>query len=97
VNNLKECGRVVTTGTATATKLKVDKVSKVFTLKTMGSKEEQKIVALKEATFDVKDNELVALIGQSGCGKTTLLRIIQGLIKNDGGAVYVDGKEVTSP
>lgn len=85
------------TATGTATKLKVDRVSKVFTLRTVGSKEEQKIVALKEATFEVNDHELVALIGQSGCGKTTLLRIIQGLIHNDGGAVYVDGKPVTKP
>lgn len=85
------------TATATDVKLKVDRVSKVFTLRTVGSKEEQKIVALKEASFEVHDHELVALIGQSGCGKTTLLRIIQGLIRNDGGAVYVDGQEVTTP
>mgnify|MGYP001563859761 CR=1 FL=1 len=36
---------------------------------------------LKDISFEVKDKEIIALVGPLGCGKTTLLKIIGGLIK----------------
>lgn len=45
--------------------------------------------------LNVKDNELLAIIGRSGEGKSVLLKQIIGLIHPDGGEVFIDGEEVT--
>ncbi|HEY2105445.1 MAG TPA: ATP-binding cassette domain-containing protein, partial [Candidatus Binataceae bacterium] len=52
-------------------------------------------VALDDVSLDVKDGELVALLGMSGSGKTTLLRIIAGLEVPDSGTVLFGGEEAT--
>jgi NitT/TauT family transport system ATP-binding protein len=46
--------------------------------------------------FDVAEREIVALVGASGCGKTTLLRCIDGLIPAEG-EILIDGTRVTEP
>jgi sulfate transport system ATP-binding protein len=51
--------------------------------------------ALSSATIDVQDGELIALLGPSGGGKTTLLRVIAGLEAPDTGRVLLDGVDVT--
>ena len=43
----------------------------------------------------VNEGEQVALIGQSGGGKTTLLHLIAGLLSADGGSISVDGINLT--
>lgn len=48
-------------------------------------------------SFDVRPGEIVSLIGESGCGKTTMLRIVQGLIAADSGAILIDGHPVAGP
>ena len=45
--------------------------------------------------FDVDEGELVALLGTNGAGKSTLLRAISGLSEPSGGAVFLDGRDVT--
>jgi NitT/TauT family transport system ATP-binding protein len=49
-------------------------------------------VILKHVDFEVKENEVVAVLGPSGCGKSTLLRILIGLIPPSAGAVEQHGK-----
>lgn len=44
--------------------------------------------------FDVDEGELVAVLGSSGCGKTTLLRAIAGLISVQDGIIAIDGKQM---
>jgi NitT/TauT family transport system ATP-binding protein len=51
--------------------------------------------ALQSVSFTVAEGEFVALIGESGCGKTTLLRMVAGLISHDGGRIVVEGKQVS--
>ena len=51
---------------------------------------------LKGVDLKIKKGEKFGVFGSSGCGKTTLLRIIAGLEKPDDGRVYMRGKEMTS-
>ncbi len=55
------------------------------------SKSFGKLEVLKDISFDVKQGEVLAIIGPSGSGKSTLLRCINQLEKADGGEVTVDG------
>jgi len=48
-------------------------------------------------TFEVGEREIVSIVGASGCGKTTLLRCVDGLIGVDEGEVLVDGQRVLAP
>ncbi len=55
---------------------------------------DNKVVAVKEATFTVNDKEFCVLLGPSGCGKTTTLRMIAGLEEITSGIIKIDGKVV---
>src|ERR1700674_1703848 len=50
---------------------------------------------LDQVSLSVQRGEMIALLGSSGCGKTTLLRSIAGFVLPDSGAIRVDGKEIT--
>ena len=49
---------------------------------------------LNDVNLVIEDGEFVVLLGQSGCGKTTLLRAIAGLESIDSGTISIDGREV---
>ena len=51
---------------------------------------------LDDFNLYINENEFITLLGPSGCGKTTTLRIIGGFEKPDSGAVYFDGKDITT-
>ena len=67
------------------THLKVEGITKSF---------DEKAV-LKEVSLELKEGELVSLLGVSGGGKTTLFHIIAGLSLPDEGHVYLNGEEIT--
>src|SRR5947208_9719871 len=49
---------------------------------------------LNDVSLDVGRGELVALLGSSGCGKTTLLRSIAGFVMPESGTIKVDGRDI---
>ena len=49
---------------------------------------------LKGVSFVAKQNEVTALVGLSGCGKTSILRLISRLYDYDSGKIIIDGKEI---
>lgn len=78
-------------------KLSVRNVCKTFRLRGSAGHKDRQLNVLRNLSFDVHQGEVVSLIGESGCGKTTLLRIIQGLVRMDSGSVAVDGATVSGP
>ncbi len=58
------------------------------------SKTYNKNYAVKEISFSVKKNEIIGILGPNGCGKTTTIGMILGLLKPTNGKVLIDGLEI---
>jgi multiple sugar transport system ATP-binding protein len=58
------------------------------------TKEYPGVTALKDVNFDVQDGEFFVLLGPTGAGKTTTLRVVAGLTKQDQGSVLLDDQSV---
>ena len=73
--------------------LKLDNVSKSF-----AKVEKDEIThALSSISLEMKSREFISLVGTSGCGKSTILRLIAGLITPTVGTLSVNDKEITGP
>ena len=53
--------------------------------------------ALKDVNLKITEGEFVSLIGHSGCGKSTVLNLVGGLLQASSGGIILDGKEVSEP
>ncbi|WP_431295202.1 ATP-binding cassette domain-containing protein [Pedobacter sp. P26] len=53
------------------------------------------IDAVKQVSFSVAEKETLVLLGTSGCGKTTTLKMINRLIEPDGGQIFINDKNIT--
>jgi nitrate/nitrite transport system ATP-binding protein len=53
--------------------------------------------ALKDVNLKIRESEFVSLIGHSGCGKSTVLNLVGGLLQASSGGIILEGKEVTEP
>ncbi|MCR4725264.1 MAG: dipeptide/oligopeptide/nickel ABC transporter ATP-binding protein [Clostridia bacterium] len=58
---------------------------------------EKRTTAVCDAALSMVPGELTVLVGESGCGKTTLTRILAGIIPPDSGTVLLDGRSVVPP
>ncbi|MDU6877534.1 ABC transporter ATP-binding protein [Clostridium tepidum] len=73
--------------------LKLESVSKSF-----AKVEKDEITnALKDVNIEMQKGEFISLVGTSGCGKSTILRLIAGLITPTTGKITLNGKEITGP
>ena len=66
--------------------LEVIKLSKTYNIKE----------AVKDVSFDVNQNEIIGILGPNGCGKTTTIGMILGLLKPSKGKVLINGVEIES-
>ena len=53
-------------------------------------------MAVKDISFEIKKNEIIGILGPNGCGKTTTIGMILGLLKPTSGKVLINGIEVES-
>ena len=53
-------------------------------------------IILEDISFDIEEGEFISILGSSGCGKTTLLKILIGIEKADTGMVLKDGNDITN-
>jgi spermidine/putrescine transport system ATP-binding protein len=68
------------------TDVRLERVSKTF----------HDVVAVDDLSLDVERGEFFSLLGSSGCGKTTTLRMVAGLEDATSGTIYLDGRDVTN-
>ena len=50
---------------------------------------------LTDISLNIEDGEIVSILGSSGCGKTTLLNLILGIVDSDGGQIIYNGEDIT--
>ena len=67
----------------------------IVKLENVSKKFDDKYV-IKNFSLDIYEGEFITLLGSSGCGKTTVLRMISGLENVTSGKVYIDSKDVTN-
>ncbi|MBC8567580.1 ABC transporter ATP-binding protein/permease [Mogibacterium sp. NSJ-24] len=70
--------------------VRLESVNKYF-----NKSKKNEIHVINETSLHMESKGLVALLGPSGCGKTTLLNVIGGLDKVNGGRVFVNGQKIT--
>jgi len=73
-------------------KLQIQEMKKVFY-----TEDGRQVRALEEVNLNVHAGELVCLVGPTGCGKTTLLRLVAGLDVPTQGKILLDGQPVAGP
>ena len=66
--------------------LRIENLSKTF----------DRVVAVDRINLEIAEGEFFTLLGSSGCGKTTTLRMVGGLEKPDGGAIYLGDRCLVS-
>ena len=64
--------------------IEIQKLNKVYNKK----------IAVKDLTFEINKGKIVGLLGPNGCGKTTTIAMILGLLKPTSGEVFIKGKNI---
>jgi nitrate/nitrite transport system ATP-binding protein len=71
--------------------VQIERVGQTFNTKS------GKFTALRDIDLDIREGEVVSLIGHSGCGKSTLLNLIAGLTLPSTGVLLCEGREIPGP
>lgn len=75
--------------------LKVDALTKHFPISTgLFGRQESVVKAVDQVSFSLEHGKTLALVGESGCGKTTLARMLLKLLEPTAGNIYLEGRNV---
>ena len=69
-----------------------NKMLQTKNLTTIYKKKRKQTVALEDVTLNFGDNGLIFIVGKSGCGKSSLLNLLGGLIRPTDGDVIINGQ-----
>jgi D-methionine transport system ATP-binding protein len=72
--------------------IQLNQVSKTY----LGSKNNEKVVALRDISLTIENGEIFGIVGHSGAGKSTLLRLLNGLEKPTTGSVMIQQQEISN-
>lgn len=68
-----------------------------LTIKEVSYSYQGNVPVIDQVNWSIDEGEFHCLLGRSGCGKTTLLKLAAGLISSDEGKIYLNGSEVVKP
>ncbi|GAB3006346.1 ABC transporter ATP-binding protein [Cyclobacterium sediminis] len=89
LKNIQEFSNDLKTGRDSMGKIVIDNFQKEIRLKKVSFSYGEKVI-LKEISFSVMKNQVVAIVGESGSGKSTLMNILAGLFLPDSGSITID-------
>ena len=72
--------------------IRVERLSKAYR-----SRDGSEVEALRDVSFTVGRGEFVSIVGQSGCGKSSLLKILAGLLSKSSGIISIEDRELDGP
>jgi oligopeptide/dipeptide ABC transporter ATP-binding protein len=75
--------------------LRLENVKKYFPIQGNGLRQKRWVRAVDDVSIQVGSNETLGLVGESGCGKTTLANVIVGLEKPTDGQIFLEGQDLT--
>lgn len=75
--------------------LRVCDLKKCYAVENSRTMKKEKVEVLKEISFEIVEGESLCIMGKSGCGKTTLLKILGGLLTPTAGSVSYKGKSLS--
>ena len=72
--------------------IRVERLSKAYR-----SRDGSEVEALRDVSFTVDRGQFVSIVGQSGCGKSSLLKILAGLLSKTSGVISIEDRELDGP
>jgi peptide/nickel transport system ATP-binding protein len=76
--------------------LEAKSITRSFTISPGFMKPKKKLFAVNGIDMTIARRDVVALVGESGCGKTTLAKMLLGLLTPSSGSIHLNGKEITT-
>ncbi|MCF0121278.1 MAG: ATP-binding cassette domain-containing protein, partial [Oscillospiraceae bacterium] len=77
------------------TLIKVEHLTKRFTINSAKGFKKQSFAAVSDVSLEIKRGEVFGLVGESGCGKSTMSLLLLKLLEATSGKIWFDGTDIT--